>query len=952
MRKAGRLLLCASVLLSLLAGASFAGSYQGVCGIPFAGATDDRGIGVNKNPSSPYYGYFYGATSGSTAVRIWKPDAGGASASSYTNTGNKLGYTTNPTGALIMNAFAGSDDTVWVVDYGAKQICTGPAAGGPTGGNLTVQIPSAMLAAKPRSVFVTGALGADGTRVYVAEYESATVKNCEVFEYSTSTSSWSRIAQLGAVVPNPWFVVVDKDGNSYWGSNSASDPAVKKVDSTFNVVTTWAITRPAWLASWTVGGVAYVYDPADATYPEYLYVSAYNKTSILRFDMNGNYIDGCGNLGSGYPAGTWTYLAFSGPGGNSTVWLTADDAHNAYVMVNYPSAVQAYKVHLQMGPSAPTALAASNDVYGQIKLSWNAPAPSANDPTGYKIYRGASSGAETYYATTDSYTKWKDSAQGQTPGGPFYYYVRAVNGSGESLASNEVGPVSVASSTAPAPRSLGTAVSYSELNQADTVNNPSYDTDWNLVDIFLADRGVAYTKVWDAVATPPTDPTIEGDAIAGYKLLILASNRNMSSYEAQCIRDYVKYSQGVVLSSYNNSIANAGGVRQSDFLLSDVYRANAGTLGSGGSPWVASSAYKFLRQFAPAAPEAATLFAGLTGASGEWDGAQQYSYSTYLVKAFTDGTASEVGKWYDISGAQSIADPDDVGLIVGYTDSSKTTVQSVYTGTYWWAQARGSLSAIKFVENLLAFLGVSFTPSTQTGSVAVAKTRSDNVGVVLSEKVVTAQMTQNVLEPGPMTGRSDYVFYIQDPANPSGIKVMAPEGTTVSVGDVVELAGTIITDRVVTSPAGVTPVTYGYFERAIDAMEMKIASGTPLKPLYVGNKAAGGGTQGSQIGVTGGVGLNNVGLYVTVTGKVTQAQWFDAVGNNYFLIDDGGGYKILTEPVSGIKIIGQAPAEAIVGSTVRLTGAIGAEYVTDGVTSQVIPVIRMDSAAVAVVVPH
>ena len=47
--------------------------------------------------------------------RIWQPDSDGAAALSYSNTGNKLGYSAGQvTGSLMHGVFVGPDDTVWV----------------------------------------------------------------------------------------------------------------------------------------------------------------------------------------------------------------------------------------------------------------------------------------------------------------------------------------------------------------------------------------------------------------------------------------------------------------------------------------------------------------------------------------------------------------------------------------------------------------------------------------------------------------------------------------------------------------------------------------------------------------------------------------------------------------------------------------------------------------------
>lgn len=946
MTRAGVVALCACIVLLLQAGLCLAGSYQEVCGIPYTGANTNRGIAVNKNPGSPYYGYFYGVDSASAAIRIWKPDSGGTGATSYTNTGKKLSYATPPASTLFMHVFVGPDDTVWVVDYLAKQVCVGPPDGAAEGGNLTA-LPIA-LTYRPRSIFVTGNYGAAGTRVYVGEYESSAARKCEVHEFDGA--DWSLAADLGDLgLAQTWFVTVDNAGNSYWATFGVTAPQVKKVKPDFTVDTEWSFSKPAFFGtSWSVGGIAYAQDPTDPTGPGNLYVSAYNQTSCIRCDMDGSFIDGFGNKAgmlSEPPAGTWTTIPLSGPGGNSTVWLTADDQRNAYVLVTYPgTTVQAYKVHLQLPPAAPSALFTSNDVYGQIRLAWTPPAKSTDDPTGYRIYRGTAPGNETLYATTDSYPKWKDSVQGVQAGGPFYYYVVSYNGAGESPASNRAGPISPSASVAQAPRSLGVALSYSEVSKADTVNNPRYDSEWNLADKFLADRGIAYTEVWDA---DPSHLNIENDDIAGYSLLILASNRSVTSYSAQCIADYVKYSQGRVMSNYTNSIANHTCVRQSNFALKDIYRLNASTAGASGSPWVADRKYLYLRQI-PTAPEAAAIFAGISGAPG-WTGAKQWAFNDYLVNAYADGTASEVGKWYDADGAQSIADPNDVGLVIGYRTSARTDVQSVYTGGHWWSQAVGSFSGTRLLENILSFLGVSFTPYTGSLSVADAKLLSDANGVKLAGKVVTRQMMQTVFEPGPQMLTTTGVFYIQDPDVPNGIKVLLPPDYTVDEGDTVSIAGQITSDRVQTTIAGVTPVGYTRFERMITVSEMTTSPGATIPdPLYVGGKSVGGATMGPQLGVVGGVGLNNVGLLVTVVGSL-KGSGMDMAGNFYFLIDDGSGYQIPSEPSPGIKVIGSAPT-GVEGTMIRVTGVIGADVDYDG--TSVIPVIRMRDFEVATEIPR
>jgi len=913
MKRTSTALLVVSIFACVLASACFAGSYQGVCGIPFNGAADDRGIGVNRNPASQYYGYFYGATNTNACVRIWKPVSGGTAATSYVDSGRKLSYATAPPGGTRIHfAFVGPDDVVWVADHLARQICTGTPDGHPTAdpGELVAQFQPSN---NPRSIFVTGGLGVAGTRVYVAMNDP--VKKCEVWNYDGA--AWSLEKDLGDLgLASVWFVTVDSSGNSYWAANSGgTGVVVKKVDSSFNVVATFGISRPSWLTIWTVGGITCTTDPADPVHPEYLYVSAYNKTSVLRFDLDGNYIDGYGNLAATVPpAGTWTTIALSGPGGQQCLWVTADDQHNTYIMTTYPSTLQAYKFHLQSPPQPPTGLSASNDVYGQIRLSWTPPPASVNDPTSYKIYRDWGSGNETLYGTTaDAYPKWKDTAQNTTPGGPFYYIVKSANGEGEGGASDEVGPISVAASTAPAPGSLGVALIYSEVNKADTVGNGNYDGDWNSVDKFLTDHGVSYTKVYDA---DPAQLNVENDDIAGHKLLVLGSHRDMSGYEAQCIKDYAKFSQGRVLASYNDSIADYKGTRGANYQLADVYRANALGLGINGSPWVSDPKYQFLKKI-PTAPEAAAIFASIGGPPETMDGAQAWSFNHYLIGAYTDGTASEVGKWYDSAGVQPIADPNDVGIVVGYTDASKTSVQCVLMSSFWWVQATGTVSAAKFVENILSFLNVPNTPPAPL-AISALKQKTDGSAVLAFGKIVTKGTIDPQYVSGTITVPARPVFYIEETDCTSGIKVALPSGalSTLTNGQVVSFGGVMRTQN---------------GERVIVANDLYLgAAATAAKPVCIGLRGIAGGIAAA--------GLDSVGLLVNICGNVTASQTYGPNGALCFVIDDGYGAVFGSQTVPGIKVYGTTFTDTL-GAMIHVPGVIGSELDTDGTT--VIPVIRI-----------
>ncbi len=88
-------------------------------------------------------------------------------------------------------------------------------------------------------------------------------------------------------------------------------------------------------------------------------------------------------------------------------------------------------------PSAPLNLAAQAGD-GYVKLTWNAPSDNGGSSiTSYRIYRGTTSGGESYltYVSGSTLTYTDNSV---TNGVTYYYYVTAVNANGEGAKSNEV----------------------------------------------------------------------------------------------------------------------------------------------------------------------------------------------------------------------------------------------------------------------------------------------------------------------------------------------------------------------------------------------------------------------------------------------------------------------------------------------------------------------------------
>ena len=120
-------------------------------------------------------------------------------------------------------------------------------------------------------------------------------------------------------------------------------------------------------------------------------------------------------------------------------YVTAMAAQNCVVrvcqgLVSSPSSEVSAATSFPV-PGAPTGLIATDAGNSQIHLSWTAPAPTAGAPvTGYKIYDGTSSGAETLKGSS---TTTSDMVTALHSGTTYYFEVTAVNSAGESPRSSE-----------------------------------------------------------------------------------------------------------------------------------------------------------------------------------------------------------------------------------------------------------------------------------------------------------------------------------------------------------------------------------------------------------------------------------------------------------------------------------------------------------------------------------
>lgn len=136
--------------------------------------------------------------------------------------------------------------------------------------------------------------------------------------------------------------------------------------------------------------------------------------------------------------------------GTSAAW----DGTNANIFGGNGEGAGDWNQIVRYNPNSPTAplnfAAAPGPSPGQITLSWLNASDSGSSPvTGYKVYRGTSSGGETFLTTLGNVRTYTDS--GLPEGATRYYRVSAVNAAGEGSLSSEVSATTSAPPGVPGP---------------------------------------------------------------------------------------------------------------------------------------------------------------------------------------------------------------------------------------------------------------------------------------------------------------------------------------------------------------------------------------------------------------------------------------------------------------------------------------------------------------------
>ncbi len=195
-------------------------------------------------------------------------------------------------------------------------------------------------------------------------------------------------------------------------------------------------------------------------------------------------------------------------------------------------------------------------------------------------------------------------------------------------------------------------------------------------------------------------------------------------------------------------------------------------------------------------------------------------------------------------------------------------------------------------------IAVTLNPTISKLTPAAAKTQSDNSTVTVAG-IVTTSLTDTA-------GNPLGYCYIEDAGRTGGLRVSGNQ----LLGESVLVCGTMGTvngERVLNNPTSIA----------------NLGAATVPTSLFLTNKELGGGNASQGVtGVTSGSGLNNLGLLVTTTGKITG---FETVAAGTVLtIDDGFGV--------GVKIANINPLSTWItsaGTEVRVTG-ISSFWTGDG----------------------
>jgi hypothetical protein len=177
-----------------------------------------------------------------------------------------------------------------------------------------------------------------------------------------------------------------------------------------------------------------------------------------------------------------------------------------------------------------------------------------------------------------------------------------------------------------------------------------------------------------------------------------------------------------------------------------------------------------------------------------------------------------------------------------------------------------------------------------------------------------------------VTSNASGYYYVQEADGQAGIRVTS--GVALTPGNSVYLAGTMTTtnsERVIAATGAIT-----------------MSTGNTTEPRLMLTRTLGGDQFGLQVGVKERVdgqtvtasGLNNIGLLVTVSGRVKSA------GSDYFYVDDGCACD--DRSGTGVRVLSGTLTEPAVNGYVLVTGISTMHYLQAGPWRALLPLSQAD----------
>lgn len=289
---------------------------------------------------------------------------------------------------------------------------------------------------------------------------------------------------------------------------------------------------------------------------------------------------------------------------------------------------------------------------------------------------------------------------------------------------------------------------------------------------------------------------------------------------------------------------------------------------------------------------------------GSWTPSQTTLRASWT--ASTDGIGSDINRYEYAIGTTATSQDVRGWTSVGTDTSVVATGLSLNDDVEYFVQVR-AVDNVGLTSEVGTSDGITVAPVAEPISAAWARPNLVD-GLSIRNKVVTAAL--------------DGAFWLEEADRSAAIKVIS--SATVAKGDIVSVAGML----------GMLGTQRVLFASLVE----NHGRGTVPAPVAMVQRALGGSAFNSITpGVTGGIGLYNIGLLVRCWGTVTYSDSSDP-NNRFFCIDDGSGLTHGGYPGVLVRCGSVLPPSS---GIVSVTGVIGSE--SDG--GRVVPVILIRDAA-------